>query len=77
MKQYYGLNSNWIFYVKMVRFCKKKTERTIIDENFTNSTISDAFEGNLSIRKIAEKYNMKASALQHKIERKIIQKPNV
>lgn len=38
----------------MVRLYKKKTDRTKIDENATKSTISDALEGELCIRKIVE-----------------------
>ncbi|CAL1682569.1 unnamed protein product [Lasius platythorax] len=54
----------------MVRSYQKKTDRVNIDENAINSAISDVIEGGLSIRRAADKYNLKSATLQHKIEKK-------
>lgn len=43
-----------------------KTERTYIDENVISSAITDVREGRLSIRKAADKYNLKVVTLQHR-----------
>lgn len=53
----------------MVRTFKRKTERTFIDEMSVSSAISDVLEGKLSIRKAADKYNLKPATLQHRIEK--------
>lgn len=45
-----------------------------VDENIMISTISDVLEGELYIRKEAQKCNIKASTLHHRIERKRNQK---
>lgn len=54
----------------MVRVYKKKTERAKIDEKAMNCAIEDVIEGRLSIRIAAEKYNVKAPTLQHRVEKK-------
>lgn len=49
---------------------KRKTVRTTFEEVSVASALSDVPEGELSIRKMADKYNLKPAILQHIIIRK-------
>ncbi|KAG5895019.1 hypothetical protein JTB14_014758 [Gonioctena quinquepunctata] len=53
----------------MVRNYKRKTDRSQIDEDTIESAVADLLAGTLSIRKAAEKYDLKASTLQHRIQK--------
>lgn len=53
----------------MVRNYKRKTERTNINEDAFTSAISEVIEGKLSIRRAADKYNVKCGTLQHRIKK--------
>ncbi|GBP07644.1 hypothetical protein EVAR_2768_1 [Eumeta japonica] len=58
---------------KMVRTFKRNSQRTSIDEVSVASAISEVLEGKLSIRKAADKYNLKPATLQHRVEKIRIQ----
>ncbi|KAG5863372.1 hypothetical protein JTB14_030671 [Gonioctena quinquepunctata] len=53
----------------MVMNYKHKTDRFQIDEDTIESAVADVLAGILSIRKAAEKYDLEASTLQHRIEK--------
>ncbi|KAI4463934.1 helix-turn-helix psq domain [Holotrichia oblita] len=49
---------------------QKKTDRVNIDEVAIHCAVEDVVNGILSIRKAAEKYNLKPATLQHRIEKR-------
>ncbi|GBP61757.1 hypothetical protein EVAR_31085_1 [Eumeta japonica] len=53
----------------MVRTFKRNSQRTSIDEVSVASAISEVLEGKLSIRKAADKYNLKPATLQHRVDK--------
>lgn len=61
----------FLFFVaaKMVRHYVPKTDRGNINEENMNRAITEVLEKTLSIRKAAEKHNVMASTLQHRVEK--------
>ncbi|KAG5869165.1 hypothetical protein JTB14_000288 [Gonioctena quinquepunctata] len=53
----------------MGRVHLRQTERANIDEDAISSAVNEVNNGNLSIRKAADKYNIKPATLQHRLEK--------
>ncbi|KAG5869547.1 hypothetical protein JTB14_037164 [Gonioctena quinquepunctata] len=52
----------------MGRVYLRQTERANINEDAISSAVNEVNKGNLSIRKAADKYNIKPATLQHRLE---------